>query len=212
MEKFLKKLAGVATEEFVLFTLFSSFVLLLNSFISVFNSVRLYFCFPAKECSSESLSCNIMNHRFSAFSMPRFQILRQHPCALLRRRKLLWDEDFLSFFFESCTKVLLKLNNVWWIMFAHHVNRKYLTICNQYSCTCRSLRTKVSIEISCLTISPLTECKIFWSKFKNSCFRSGNCLRVRKMKEIIAHGRWGFSHKIHFCISFSLPVFNCNHC
>lgn len=36
MEKFLKKLAGVATKEFVLFTLFSSFVLLLNSFISVF--------------------------------------------------------------------------------------------------------------------------------------------------------------------------------
>lgn len=160
MEKFLKKLAGVATEEFVLFTLFSSFVLLLNSFISVFNSVRLYFCFPAKECSSESLSCNIMNHRFSAYapvSNSETTSMRSPKETFVRWRLL-----FLSFFFLP--KVAQRFFKTKYRMMNNVYTPRvpeYLTICNQYSCTCRSLRIKVSIEISCLTISPLTECKIF---------------------------------------------------
>lgn len=128
MEKFLKKLAGVATEEFVLFTLFSSFVLLLNSFISVFNSVRLYFCFPAKECSSESLSCNIMNHRFSAYA-PVSNSETTAMRSLSKETFVRWRLLFLLlllllFFFLFCQKLhkgSLKLNNVWWMIFTHHM-------------------------------------------------------------------------------------------
>lgn len=103
-----KEVAGVATEEFVLFTLFSSFVLLLNSFISVFNSVRLYFCFPAKECSLESLSCNIMNHRFSAYApvsnseTTYMRSLEGNFCEM----KVSTSSSFFFFSPKSCTKVL----------------------------------------------------------------------------------------------------------